>query len=603
MNSSINSMGRWLWLTYASKNDESSRNKFIPLAIKEIEKFDNAAAEYLPIKKHSELNTELEATLKKWKLAKNGVFEGIKHFEKGSDTDFENGKKYILENATPHLVPITQEIQELISKINQDSEKEIERQKKETQKSITVLFWIAVAAFIWTVSFTVMIARKLVKIFSALSVSLTKSSENVGTTSAHIASISYELSETATSQASALEQISASLEEVTAMVGKNTENSKRSAHESAQASLRAQQGQEVADKLLTSIEEIDSSNKELIKQVNISNNNFNDIIKVIREIESKTKVINEIVFQTKLLSFNASVEAARAGENGKGFSVVAEEVGKLAQMSGNASTEISTLLSMSIGQVETIINSTKGQVNLCVELGKEKVDSGLRIAHECKTVLSEITETIQTATQVAVEISEASEEQKVGVGEILKAVNQLDHVSHKNTLTSVQASRTAKELEEYADDVTKDVNTFMYTVDGASLKIARFPWSEKLVLNVTDMDAQHKDLIEKMDRFFHCLDHAQLQDTKFAFKQLADATVRHFQEEEEFLQSIHYPNLEGHKKIHKDLVEKVLVFGEQLERGKLNKYQVADFLKNWLSLHIMGQDQHYSRFYHDKRAA
>jgi|GEM_PF-814116 len=600
MNSSINSMGRWLWLTYASKQDESGRKKFIGFAVKEIEKFDEAAASYMAMEKNNDLNSELKKILDEWKLAKAGVLEGLTYYEKGTDADFEAGKKYILTNATPHLVPITQDIQTLIAKIKQDSEKEIEIQTKETKDNIRVLIFIAIAACFWTVLFTIMIARKLVKIFSSLSASLTKSSENVGTTSAHIASISYELSETATAQASALEQISASLEQVTAMVGKNTENSKRSAHESSQASIRAQQGQEVAEKLLTSIEEIDESNKELINQVNVSNDKFNDIVRVIKEIESKTKVINEIVFQTKLLSFNASVEAARAGENGKGFAVVAEEVGKLAQMSGNASTEISNMLTQSIGHVESIIGQTRSQVNLCVEVGKEKVESGLTIAHECKSVIGEIKQTIETASQVAIEISEASEEQRMGVDEILKAVNQLDHVSQKNTQTSEQASRTAKELEQYADNVTKDVNTFMYTVDGGSLKIARFPWSEKLMLKVPDMDNQHKDLVQKMDKFFFCLDHSSLEETKIAFKALAESTVYHFQEEEKFLGTIHYPNLEKHKKIHSDLVKTVLEFGDQLNQGRIDKYQVADFLKNWLSLHIMGQDQHYSRFYHDK---
>ena len=72
---------------------------------------------------------------------------------------------------------------------------------------------------------------------------------------------------------------------------------------------------------------------------------------LISEIGNKTKVINDIVFQTKLLSFNASVEAARAGEHGKGFSVVAEEVGNLAHMSGNSAKEITQLLESSINRV------------------------------------------------------------------------------------------------------------------------------------------------------------------------------------------------------------------------------------------------------------
>ena len=65
---------------------------------------------------------------------------------------------------------------------------------------------------------------------------------------------------------------------------------------------------------------------------------------IIQEIEDKTKAIDEIVFQTKLLSFNASVEAERAGEHGRGFSVVAQEVGNLAQLSGKSAAEINEIL-------------------------------------------------------------------------------------------------------------------------------------------------------------------------------------------------------------------------------------------------------------------
>jgi methyl-accepting chemotaxis protein len=89
--------------------------------------------------------------------------------------------------------------------------------------------------------------------------------------------------------------------------------------------------------------------------MNKSNDEISSIVKVIAEIGDKTKVINDIVFQTKLLSFNASVEAARAGEQGKGFAVVAEEVGNLATMSGKAAEEISSMLGDSMGKVELIV--------------------------------------------------------------------------------------------------------------------------------------------------------------------------------------------------------------------------------------------------------
>lgn len=94
--------------------------------------------------------------------------------------------------------------------------------------------------------------------------------------------------------------------------------------------------------------EIDSSNKELVKEIERNNTELTKITNMISEINEKTQVINDIVFQTKLLSFNASVEVVRAGEHGKGFAVVAEEVGNLASMSGKASLDISEMLETSI---------------------------------------------------------------------------------------------------------------------------------------------------------------------------------------------------------------------------------------------------------------
>ncbi|MHA0111674.1 methyl-accepting chemotaxis protein, partial [Klebsiella pneumoniae] len=75
-----------------------------------------------------------------------------------------------------------------------------------------------------------------------------------------------------------------------------------------------------------------------------ANSQLQSISNIIGEISAKTNIINDIVFKTQLLSFNASIEAARAGQHGRGFAVVAEEVGNLAQMSGNAAKEIRALL-------------------------------------------------------------------------------------------------------------------------------------------------------------------------------------------------------------------------------------------------------------------
>src|SRR5690606_36951178 len=96
-----------------------------------------------------------------------------------------------------------------------------------------------------------------------------------------------------------------------------------------------------------------------IKEILHSNEKIEQLVKVIGNIGEKTKVMDEIVFQTKLLSFNASVEAERAGEHGRGFAVVAQEVGNLAQMSGKSAQEIAEIVKSSIQEAEAITTENK----------------------------------------------------------------------------------------------------------------------------------------------------------------------------------------------------------------------------------------------------
>jgi methyl-accepting chemotaxis protein len=81
------------------------------------------------------------------------------------------------------------------------------------------------------------------------------------------------------------------------------------------------------ERLVSTVQEVGHGNEKVRQDIIQNYDEIAGISKVIATIEERTKVINDIVFQTKLLSFNASVEAARAGEHGKGFAVVAEEVG------------------------------------------------------------------------------------------------------------------------------------------------------------------------------------------------------------------------------------------------------------------------------------
>ncbi len=178
------------------------------------------------------------------------------------------------------------------------------------------------------------------------------------------------------------------------------------------------------------------------------------------------KVINDIVFQTKLLSFNASVEAARAGDAGKGFAVVAEEVGNLARMSGKAAEEISKLLAHSTKEVEEIISSTTAKLDESFRGAKVKVDHGVEVAQRCSEVLASIVENVNSVSQTVGEISSASREQASGVAEINKAMAEMDKVTNDNAASAAASVNIADQLAAQATELKVIIDGLQRSVSG-----------------------------------------------------------------------------------------------------------------------------------------
>ncbi len=359
-------------------------------------------------------------------------------------------------------------IMDHIIKRNQTSMKEEDdRADNLYDKSRTAMMIVSVLSVVAGILFAFFMMKAISRAINRVIDNLKDSSEQVTSAAQEIAASSHELSGASTEQASSLEETASSIEELNSMVQKNAENATKTFELADHSRESATRGKEVVQNMMNAIGDINVSNDSIMESINESNRKISEIVNVISEIGNKTKVINDIVFQTKLLSFNASVEAARAGENGKGFAVVAEEVGNLASMSGNAAQEIAAMLDESIKKVEGIVEETKKKVEGLIVEGKNKVAVGTRIAKECGVVLDEIVVNIGSVTTMASEISSACQEQAAGVQEINKAMGQLDQVTQTNSATSEQTASAAQELSAQAESLSTVINVLVETIRGS----------------------------------------------------------------------------------------------------------------------------------------
>lgn len=358
-------------------------------------------------------------------------------------------------------------LDELVVFQNGESKQWVEAATEQSRLATVLNATLVIVGALFSMGLGFVFSRSLSNTIRRVVNELSRGATEVNSASGRISEDSQSLSASSIEQAAALQETVSALEEVSSMVAKNADNALRSQDVSRGSNESAKRGQESVKQVIRSIEAIDESNQAIMQQIESSNHEIAGIVKVISEIGAKTKVIHDIVFQTKLLSFNASVEAARAGEHGKGFAVVAEEVGNLAQMSGNAAQEIGGMLDESMRKVEGIVENTRAQVERLVATGKERVSAGSETATRCGEVLNEIVAEAEQLNRLVTEIAAASQEQAQGVQEINRAMTQLDQATQKNTATAQSTAAAAVELSQEADTLRSVVQTLRGVVEGA----------------------------------------------------------------------------------------------------------------------------------------
>jgi methyl-accepting chemotaxis protein len=233
---------------------------------------------------------------------------------------------------------------------------------------------------------------------------------NVSEASSNVTSGAEELNATAevvahgaNQQAAGVEEVSASVEQIVVSIRQNSENAAKTESISRQASGDAEEGGRAVGETLQAM----------------------------RDIAEKISIIEEIARQTNLLALNAAIEAARAGEQCKGFAVVAAEVRKLAERSGQAAAEISELSTNSVA-----------------------------VAEKAGDMLAKMVPDIQRTSELVQEISASSSEQSEGAAQVNSGIQGLDQAIQQNASASEELASTAEELSALARQLHHTVGFF-----------------------------------------------------------------------------------------------------------------------------------------------
>ena len=225
-----------------------------------------------------------------------------------------------------------------------------------------------------------------------------------------------EVARRATEQAASLEQTAAALEEITSLTRNNTDNTRQMSSLGGIVQESVTKGSKLAHS--TSVA-MDAINKQ------------------VTDINEAIIIIDQIAFQTSILSLNAAVEAATAGEAGKGFAVVAGEVRNLAARSADAAKEIKAI----------------------VESATKKANEGKLICDEMIQGYQELNNHMQKTGVLINDINSASNEQMTGIEQINNAVNLLDRATQQNALEANNVSSVARNVLELADILLQDAKS------------------------------------------------------------------------------------------------------------------------------------------------